>query len=195
MILTVPNLVSLVRIALIPVFVWLLVGRDDPTAAGLLLGLIGSTDWVDGYLARRLGQVSELGKLLDPIADRAAVVTALLTGWATGVVPAWFSAAVLTREALVIAGTAWAATRRGVRIPVRRVGKVATFGIYFALPAFMVYAGGAGEFFRWFAWAIGIPGLALYWLAAALYAGDVLALVGRDDGRVSSELRETKEPK
>lgn len=195
MILTIPNAVSAVRISLIPVFVWLLVGRDDPTAAGLLLGFIGATDWVDGYLARRLGQVSELGKILDPIADRAAVMTALLAGWAAGVLPGWFTIAVLARELLVITGTGWAVARRGVRIPVRRVGKVATFAIYFALPGFMLHAGGEGEFFRWFAWVVGITGLALYWYAAALYARDVLALVGRDDSRVSSTLRDNEEPK
>ncbi|MBP1632754.1 MAG: phosphatidylglycerophosphate synthase, partial [Acidobacteria bacterium] len=65
-ILTIPNVISLARLAMVPLFLWLLFGADSPLAAGLLLGAIGATDWVDGFLARRLNQVSELGKLLDP---------------------------------------------------------------------------------------------------------------------------------
>ena len=72
-VLTVPNVITLVRLALVPVFLWLLFGADDWLAAGLLLGGLGATDWVDGYVARRYNQVSELGKMLDPIADRVAV--------------------------------------------------------------------------------------------------------------------------
>ena len=87
MIFTVPNLVSLVRILMIPAFLWLLFGRDDPAAAGWLLGGIGATDWVDGYLARRLDQVSEIGKVLDPLADRGAVAAAVIGGWIAGALP------------------------------------------------------------------------------------------------------------
>ena len=68
----VPNTISLIRLALIPVFVWLVV-QGDYGPAGLLLGVIGATDWLDGYLARRLDQVTELGKFLDPLADRIAI--------------------------------------------------------------------------------------------------------------------------
>lgn len=172
MILTIPNVISAIRIALVPVFLWLLLGKDDPLAAGLLIGGIGSTDWVDGYLARRLGQVSPLGKILDPVADRLAVVAAVAGGWAAGYLPDWFSAALLAREAVVVAGTIWLAIRRVPPIPVRRLGKIATFAVYFAIPAFLVHAGGAHEFFLWFAYAVGLPGVLLYWAVGVQYYAD-----------------------
>ena len=75
----VPNGVSLVRLALIPVFVWLLV-IGEYGWAGILLAVIGATDWIDGYLARRLNQVTEIGKFLDPLADRLAVAVAVIGG-------------------------------------------------------------------------------------------------------------------
>ncbi len=181
MILTIPNAVSAVRIALVPVFLWLLLGRDDPIAAGLLIGGIGATDWVDGYLARRLGQVSPLGKILDPMADRLAVIAGVAGGWAAGALPVWFAAGLLAREALVSAGAAYLAVRGRPQMTVRRLGKVATFAVYFAIPAFLVYAGGAHEFFRWFAYAVGAPGLILYWVVGFQYVGDArrIATVGR----------------
>jgi len=86
-ILTIPNVISAVRVAMVPLFLWLLFGADAPLPAGLLLGGIGATDWVDGFLARRLGQVSELGKLLDPLADRLAITAAVIGGWVAGVLP------------------------------------------------------------------------------------------------------------
>ena len=85
--LTLPNLISLIRLALVPVFLWLVIGADEPVWGGLLLGIIGSTDWIDGYLARRLNQVSEVGKILDPLADRIAVAAGVIAGLVTGYLP------------------------------------------------------------------------------------------------------------
>lgn len=184
MILTIPNLISFVRIGLVPVFLWLLFGRDDPAAAGLLIGLVGSTDWVDGYLARRLGQVSEFGKLLDPVADRLAVAAAVIGGWVAGVMPAWFAGAILAREALVGIGALVLAARVRGKLDVRYLGKVATLVLYFAIPAFFVHAGGWHDAWEWFAWSIGIPGLALYWFVALQYVADMRAALR--DGGVSS---------
>jgi cardiolipin synthase len=97
-ILTIPNLISAVRVGLVPLFLWLLFGADAPTAAGLMLGVIGGTDWIDGYLARRLQQVSELGKILDPIADRLAITAAVIGGWVAGVLPWPVALALVLRE-------------------------------------------------------------------------------------------------
>ena len=173
MIVTIPNLISAIRISLVPVFLWLLLGRDAYVAAGLLIGGIGATDWVDGYLARRLGQVSDLGKLLDPIADRLAVTAAVIGGWISGTVPDWFAAALLLREILVGTTTLQLAATTGQKIAVRTLGKRATFAVYFSIPSFIVHAGGAHDFFIWFAYAIGIPGLILYWVVAFQYLGDI----------------------
>src|SRR5688572_30048100 len=85
--LTVPNLVSGVRILAIPYFWYVLIGQDRVGLAAALIFLIGSTDWIDGYLARRLNQVSELGKLLDPLADRLMIASAVVAGLVAGVLP------------------------------------------------------------------------------------------------------------
>ena len=77
-ILTIPNLVSFVRLAAIPVFWWLLLGEENVAAATILFAVIATTDWIDGYLARRLGQVSKLGKALDPVADRLLIAAAVI---------------------------------------------------------------------------------------------------------------------
>ena len=76
--LTVPNLFTLLRLLCLPLFLWLLLGRHNRAGAAILLGVLGATDWVDGYLARRLGQVSEFGKKFDPTVDRLLFIVALL---------------------------------------------------------------------------------------------------------------------
>lgn len=169
---TLPNIISFVRIALVPVFLWLLLGPDEIAAAGWLLGLIGATDWVDGYLARRLDQVSELGKLLDPVADRLAVAAALIGGLIADVLPAWFAIALLAREALVAIGALYLAARVQTKIPVRRIGKLATLLVYAAVAWYFVGEGADFDPLIWAAWIAGIPGLILYYVAAAQYVGD-----------------------
>ncbi|MDZ7732419.1 MAG: CDP-alcohol phosphatidyltransferase family protein [Acidimicrobiia bacterium] len=99
----VPNLLSFGRLAAIPVFLWLLFGRDEPAIAAVLLGVLGATDWVDGYVARRLGQVSEMGKLLDPAADRILLITAVVAISVDGATRLWFSVPVMVREPVMFA--------------------------------------------------------------------------------------------
>ena len=171
-ILTVPNVVSLVRVALVPVFLWCLFGVDAPLAAGLLLGFIGATDWVDGFLARRLHQVSELGKMLDPIADRLAITAAVIGGWVAGVLPWPIALALVVRESLIALGGLIAAARWGVRVEVRYLGKVATFALYSAIASFFVYAGTDYRFFWWWGWAVSIPALVLYYFVGGQYFVD-----------------------
>jgi len=173
-VLTIPNLISTLRVAMVPVFLWLLFGPDRPVAAGVLLGCIGATDWIDGFLARRLGQVSELGKVLDPIADRLAITAAVIGGWVAGVLPWPVALALVVREALVALGAAVAAWRWQVRVEVRFLGKAATFGLYSAIGSFYVHAGFDHPFFFWWAWVVVIPGLVLYYLVAGQYFVDVM---------------------
>ena len=172
-ILTVPNVVSLLRVALVPLFLWFLFGADAPTPAGLLLGAIGATDWVDGFLARRLHQVSEFGKLLDPIADRLAITAAVIGGWVAGVLPWPIALALVVRESLIAVG-ALVAARWGAKVEVRYLGKVATFGLYSAIASFYVYAGTGHRFFWWWGWAVSVPGLVLYYLVGVQYFLDAL---------------------
>jgi cardiolipin synthase len=184
-VLTIPNLISLVRLGLIPVFLWLLVGRDNPIGAGLLLGLIGSTDWVDGYLARRLNQVSEIGKILDPLADRAAVATAVIAGLVTGDLPAWFAWALIVREALVGIGAIYVALRGHTSLAVRDLGKLATLLLYFSVSWFFI--GSEWNPGNIIGWVTGIPGLVLYYIVAFQYAGDAVAAIRQRDAAASPE--------
>jgi cardiolipin synthase len=170
-IVTVPNLITLVRLACLPLFLWLLFGRDDQTAAAVLLGALGATDWVDGYVARRFHQVSNLGKVLDPVADRLLVVTAVIAIVVHGAVPIWFAAATLAREVVVSAAVLLLASLGASRIDVLWVGKAGTFALMFAYPAFLLSNGSADWQvpFRAFAWFCGISGLILAWVAAGAY--------------------------
>lgn len=173
--LTIPNLISLLRLGLIPVFLWLLFGRDNPFAAGWLLGVIGSTDWIDGYLARRLNQVSEVGKFLDPLADRLAMVTAVVGGLITGDLPLWFAWALIVREALIGLGAIVVAIKGHTSLAVRDLGKLATLLLYAAVAWFFV-----GTEWSWalvIAWLAGIPGLVLYYLVGFQYTGDAIRAI------------------
>ena len=185
MILTIPNVISIIRVGMVPVFVWLLIGRDDPTNAGWLLAAIGATDWIDGFLARKLGQISELGKLLDPAADRLAVAAAVIGGWISGDLPWGISLAIIVREAVVALGAAIVAIASRAKIEVRYIGKLATLGLYFAIPFFLVGGGTDTAWLEWGAWAIVFPSLALYYFVAFQYVGDTRRAL-RGDGTVSS---------
>jgi len=186
MIFTVPNLVSALRILATPVFLWLLIGADRPAAAGWVLVAIGASDWVDGYLARRLDQVSELGKMLDPVADRLAIAAALIGGWIAGVIPWWVSLLLITREVLLAVLTAYLAWRRRARIEVRYWGKVATWAVYGGTASFYIYAGTGWAFFHWWAWIYTVPALLLYYFVALQYLGDARMILGQEDAPVSS---------
>lgn len=170
-ILTVPNLISIARLGCIPWFMWLLFGAEDRMWAALLLGGLGATDWVDGWAARRLGQVSELGKILDPTADRLLLLVAVPCLLVDGTIPGWFALTVLVREVLVGAATLALAALGAQRIDVSWWGKTGTFALLWAVPCFL--AGESrmpvDEAFTVMAWVFGLPGLAIAWWAAFAY--------------------------
>jgi len=155
----------------LPVFLWLLLGQENRVAAAALLAILGITDWVDGYLARHLNQVSELGKILDPVADRLLFFVGAGGILIDGSVPTWFAVIVLVRETLVGGATLVLAALGARRIDVTWYGKAGTFGLMIAFPLFLAsnsdlsWADAAGVL----AWVAGIPGLALSLYAAALY--------------------------
>ena len=168
---TVPNLFTLVRLLCLPVFLWVLFGLDNQVGAALILGALSATDWVDGYLARRLGQVSEFGKVFDPTVDRLMFIVAVTAIIIDGAIPLWFASAVLAREVLVGLMMAVATlVYKMPRIDVTYLGKVATALLMFAVPGFLIgstdesYAG----LFQLVAWIVGVPGLILSsWTAVA----------------------------
>jgi cardiolipin synthase (CMP-forming) len=170
-VLTLPNLVTLVRLACLPVFLWLLFVEENRAAAALLLAALGATDWVDGYLARHLHQVSEVGKILDPVADRLLFFVAAGGILIDGSVPAWFAVVVLVREAVVAGTTILLAALGARRIDVTWFGKAGTFCLMVAFPLFLAGSSTVGwaDAAEVLAWLVGIPGLALSLYAAAAY--------------------------
>ena len=172
-VLTAPNLITMVRLLCIPIFLWLLFGLDDQTWAAVLLAVLGATDWVDGFVARRYHQVSTLGKVLDPAADRVLVATAVIAVIVHGAVPVWFGVATLAREALVSIMVVLLAALGAARINVLWIGKAGTFALMFSYPAFLLSYGTASWQgpIRVIAWVCGLIGLALGWAAAASYVG------------------------
>jgi cardiolipin synthase (CMP-forming) len=168
---TAPNVITFVRLLGIPVFVWLLFGLHKQTAAAILLAVIGATDWVDGYVARRYHQVSTVGKVLDPLADRLLVGTAVISVIVHGAVPLWFGLATIAREVLVSIMVLVLAALGAARIDVLWVGKAGTFGLMCAYPLFLLGDGTASwqEPVRIVAWICGAVGLTLAWVAAFSY--------------------------
>lgn len=170
-VLTIPNAVTTFRLLCIPVFVWMLLGRHDRYPAAILLGVLGSTDWVDGYLARRLGQTSTVGKVLDPTVDRLLIGTAVISVLIDGSVPAPVAIVVLVREVLVFAAAAALAVAGARRIDVQWAGKAGTFSLMVALPLFLVGHSTA----NWrhvaepAAWICAIVGICFGWYAAVTY--------------------------
>jgi len=189
-ILTVPNLVTVLRLVGTGVFVWLLFGAHRQTPAAILLAVVGATDWVDGFLARRLHQVSTVGKVLDPLADRLLVGTAVVSVIVRGAVPVWFGVATITREAVVSVAVLLLASLGAERIDVLFVGKAGTFGLMFAYPTFLLSYGSAGWQgpIRTIGWVTGIIGLTLAWIAAGAYIPvGYRALVAGRAGRAARE--------
>jgi cardiolipin synthase len=189
-VLTVPNLFTFLRLAGVPLFVYLALGPQADGWAVVVLVLGGSSDWVDGFLARRLGQVSRLGELLDPLADRLYIVATVVVLTIRGVVPLWFTLALLAREVLLTVGLLVLRRYGYGPPPVHYVGKTATFILLMALPTLLLAAAVPGA--QWWAhpagWALAWWGLALYWVAALLYAVQVIGVVraGAAERRVRS---------
>lgn len=178
--LTAPNAFTLVRLCCIPLFLWMLLGRDNVAGAAFLLGGLGATDWVDGWLARHFNQTSEFGKMFDPTADRLLFIVGIAGIIIKDIPPLWFMWAVVAREVLVGGSIAVATLAfRMKRFDVTWWGKTATFLLMFAVPGFML---GSSDFpghtaFLIAAWVIGIPGLALSYYTGLAYIPTIRASV------------------
>ncbi len=176
-----PNLITAIRLALIPVFVWLLFGTDHWAIAAWLLASLGATDWIDGFLARRLDQVSTVGKIIDPVADRVLVITGLLCVAGAGGVPWWFAAATLARELIVSLLTVGLAALGAARIDVIWWGKVSTFALMTSFPLFLLTTNPHRaplstwqHDVRFACWILGLAGLALAWIVLIGYVRPAL---------------------
>jgi cardiolipin synthase len=171
---TIPNLISVLRLACVPVFLWLLWGKDEPIAAAALLAVLGATDWVDGYIARHFDQGSELGKILDPTADRvlllAAAVALLVEDLSTPInILLWI---VLVREIIIAVATIALGLAGARRIDVVWAGKAGTLALMFSLPLFLLadaFHGFWHGLFLLAAWCFAVAGVGLGYYAVAKY--------------------------
>jgi cardiolipin synthase len=170
---TVPNVISLVRLLCVPVFLWLLFGADRRVAAVVLLAVLGATDWVDGWIARHFDQGSELGKVLDPTADRVLLFAAVGALLIDGSMPVWVGVLMLVRELIVSVAVLVLAIAGARRIDVLWAGKAGTLALMFALPAFLAADTAASQsvhvLFEVIAWGFTLGGLVLGYYAAITY--------------------------
>lgn len=184
-VLTLPNLISFVRLLGVPLFLYLFLVERFDIAAVAVLAVGGSTDWVDGFLARRLRQVSRLGELLDPLADRLYILATLVAFTIREVVPWQFAAALFARDAFLLACLAVLRYHGYGPPPVHYVGKTATFILLLAFPVLLLAdaLGGAGAdpvglgLASASGWALAGWGLGLYWAAGVLYLVQAVRLV------------------
>ena len=169
--LTVPNVITVVRLACIPVFLWLLFGRDDQATAAYLLAVLGTTDWIDGYIARHFNQVSALGKILDPTADRLLLAVGVVAILIDGSVPVVVAVLTIVREVGVAIVAISLAALGARRIDVTWFGKAGTFGMMVAYPLFLVSHGGVtwADTAEVLGWVAAVPGLVFGYISAVGY--------------------------
>ena len=185
-VLTIPNALSLARLAGVPVFLWLVLGLRSQTgdwwAVGLLIAAAAS-DWLDGKIARALNQQSRLGQVLDPAADRLYIVATILALAIRGIIPWWLVGLLAARE-LLLAGVLVVLRRHSYEpLQVSFVGKAATLALMYAFPLLFLgsHTASYSEIARIAGWAFAIWGSALYWCAALLYVQQARSLVRGND--------------
>ena len=175
---TIPNLLSVLRLALVPVFLYLIL-TEHPLLAFLVLAFASFTDWLDGYLARRLNQITRLGALLDPAADRLYIFATLIGLAITGAIPVWLPIVVIGRDAILSFTIPVLASRNYGPLPVHFAGKAGTFALLYAFPLLLLadWWTAASFVILPIAWAFAIWGVGLYWYAGYLYLKQVFAIV------------------
>jgi cardiolipin synthase len=169
--LTLPNVLSIVRLVGVPIFLWAIVTQHD-TIALVTLMASGLTDYADGKIARTFHMESKLGQFLDPIADRLYILTTLVGLAWRDVIPLWLVLVLVSREVAMTLMLLYLRTRGQVGLPVHFVGKAATFNLLYAFPLLLLAdsPGTLGDIARPMGWAFAWWGIVLYWLAAVLYA-------------------------
>nr|WP_212756164.1 CDP-alcohol phosphatidyltransferase family protein [Flexivirga aerilata] len=177
---TVPNLLSVARLIGVPVFLWLIATRHDLWAFWVLV-ISGVTDYLDGQIARRFGQVTRLGQLLDPLADRLYILSTIVALAWRSMIPWWLVVALLAREVMVFALGPTLRKHQLPIPPVHFIGKAATFCLIYGFPLVLLGSldNGWGHTGRVVGWAFVWWGTALYWLAGLMYVGQVRGMVQR----------------
>jgi len=178
-ILTIPNLLSVVRLLLIPLFAWLALGAEADGWAFVVLVISSVTDWLDGQIARRYGLVTRVGQVLDPIADRLFVLSTILVLALREIVPWWLVAALVARDLFMAAVQLTMRRHQLPLLPVHYVGKAATVCLLVGLTTMILTDGDTtvSSIARPIAWAFTGWGLAIYWWSAVLYAEQAHAIL------------------
>jgi len=191
-VLNIPNFLSFLRIALVPVFLWFLL-EEMFVSAITVLAIAGLTDFLDGYLARKLNQTTKLGKMLDPVADRLYIFATLLALSATGYVPWWLAGLVILRDLLMLISLPILASVGHRTLPVHYLGKASTFALLYAFPLLLM-----GRIFEEAAfiitpaaWAFALWGVALYWWSGFVYLWQLVLLI-REQRRESTNVNVSK---
>jgi cardiolipin synthase (CMP-forming) len=181
-VLTVPNVLSLLRIVAIGVFVWLVLGPAAYGWAFVVLALAGVSDYLDGYVARRWHQISAVGQILDPFADRLTAIAVPVVLAVAGIVPWWLVVALVARDVLLLLTVPLLLRRGRIALPVHYIGKAATFTLLFGLPLILLgtASGWIGTVARVLGWALTLWGVLLYWWSAAIYLVEVKALASTE---------------
>lgn len=184
-VLTIPNVISIIRLAGVPLFLWLVLGPEADGWALLVLALSGASDYLDGYLARRLHQTSTLGTILDPVADRLYILATVFGLAWRDIIPWWLAVLLPARDLFLWGLVPFLRTRGYSALPVHFLGKAATANLLYAFPLLLLGDGHGvvASLARVFGWAFAIWGTGLYWWAGLLYAWQVRKLLSEHNDR------------
>jgi cardiolipin synthase len=184
-VLTIPNVISIIRLAGVPLFLWLiLVPQADGWALAVLF-VSGVSDYADGYLARRLHQTSKVGEILDPVADRLYILSTVVGLAVRGIIPWWVAVILPARDAFLWCLVPFLRTRGYNALPVHFLGKAATASLLYAFPLLLLGDGptATAVLAKVFGWAFALWGIGLYWWAGLLYAWQVRKLMADRERR------------
>ncbi|MGA9748484.1 MAG: CDP-alcohol phosphatidyltransferase family protein [Nocardioides sp.] len=184
-VLTIPNVISIVRLGGVPLFLWLILVPEADAWALLVLLLSGISDYLDGYLARKLNQTSKLGEILDPVADRLYILSTVIGLAVRDIIPWWLAILLPARDLFLWGLVPFLRTRGYSALPVHFLGKAATANLLYAFPLLLLGDGSGlmAMLARVFGWAFAIWGTALYWWAGLLYTWQVRKLLADHDRR------------
>lgn len=176
---TVPNAVSFVRLLLVPVFLWLVLGPEQDEWALIVLMVSGITDYLDGKLARSLNQISKIGAILDPVADRFFILAVVIGLGERGIIPWWLAIILPLRDVFLFSLIPFLRTRGYSSLPVHFLGKAATASLLYAFPLLLLgdAQGTVADLANVFGWAFTAWGVSLYWWGGVLYALQVRRLL------------------
>ena len=187
-VLTVPNALSVLRLCLLPVFLWLVLGPEADGAAVLVLMVMGITDYLDGWIARRWNQYSSVGEILDPVADRLTMLCAVIGLGVREIIPLWLALALPLRDVFLWTLVPFLRSRGFNSLPVHFLGKAATAALLYAFPLLLL-GDGDGSWAvaaRVAGWAFAIWGTGMYWWAGVLYAWQVRRLLATTERRTAA---------